>query len=101
MMLVASWDLFRLICQSREVKSGRAGARVRTAAIPRPSGPWQAVQRVPNIAPAAVLTVVTGIGEGNTPPRPAGGEGGAGPGAGPLGPGGVGAGPGCGREGTW
>src|SRR5271165_6377285 len=57
-------------------------------AVPRPSGPWQAMQRVLKVAPAArifsacaaVLTVATGSAEGNTTPAPAVGEGCAGAG---------------------
>src|SRR5271157_814199 len=89
MIVVASWLLLLVVCQSCEVKLGSNGMAARTA-VPRPSGPWQAMQRVLKVAPAArifsacaaVLTVATGSAEGNPPPAPAAGEGCAGAGGG-------------------
>src|SRR5271157_5111271 len=85
MIVVASWLLLLVVCQSCEVKLGSNGMAARTA-VPRPSTPWQAMQRVLKVAPAArsfsacaaVLTVDTGSAEGNPPPAPAAGEGCAG-----------------------
>ena len=66
-MLEASWLLLRLVCQSREVKSGMGGMAGLTR-VPRPSSPWQAKQRVVKMpdairsfsARAAVLMLATG-----------------------------------------
>ena len=66
-MLEASWLLLRLVCQSREVKSGMGGMAGLTR-VPRPSGPWHGIQFVLKMPPAlrnvsaraAVFMVATG-----------------------------------------
>src|SRR5271157_1081568 len=107
MIVVASWLLLLVVCQSCEVKLGSNGMAARTA-VPRPSAPWQAMQRVLKVAPAArifsacaaVSTVdAEGSGGGSVAPVPAAVEGSAATGAGAPAMGGVetGAGCGCGR----
>ena len=71
-MLEASWLLLRLVCQSREVKSGMGGMAGLTR-VPRPSGPWHAIQSVLKMPPAirsfsaraAVFMVATGSAVGS------------------------------------
>ena len=66
-MLEASWLLLRLVCQSREVKSGIGGMASLTR-VPRPSGPWHGIQFLLKMPPAirsfsaraAVFMVATG-----------------------------------------